>query len=161
MIWKRLFPSGGSVEISLASQPHAPGCAAIHAGSFARGWSAFEFESLFSDAGVIAHVAAKARSSSVSGFSLCRVAADEAEILSIAVAPAARRAGLGARLLLAQIEALRRMPVRRLFLEVDESNAAARALYARHGFAEAGRRKGYYPGPGPAHADALILRCAL
>ena len=159
MIWRKLFPPPRAAEIVLAAPSHAPGCAAIHAVSFARGWSVLEFESLFSDQAVIAHAAL--RSGSIEGFSLCRIAADEAELLSIAVAASTRRNGIARRLMQAQLDALRREPLRALFLEVDEGNGAARALYGRFGFQEAGRRKGYYAGKGSAPADALILRLPL
>ncbi len=88
------------------------------------------------------------------GFVLARVAADEAEILTLAVAPAARRQGIGGALL---AEAMAGAVVRgagAMFLEVSDRNAAARALYAAAGFLSVGRRKRYY-GDG---ADALVLR---
>ncbi|MBP7002097.1 GNAT family N-acetyltransferase [Amaricoccus sp.] len=78
------------------------------------------------------------------GFALGRAAAGEAELLTIAVAPEARGRGEGAGLLAGfEAEAARRGAAE-AFLEVAEDNAAARALYARAGFAEAGRRPGYY-----------------
>lgn len=88
------------------------------------------------------------------GFVLARVAADEAEILTLAVAPDARRQGIGAALL---AEAMAGAVVRgagAMFLEVSDRNAAARALYAAAGFLSVGRRKRYY-GDG---ADALVIR---
>ncbi len=91
------------------------------------------------------------------GFLLCRVAADEAEILTLAVAPATRRQGLGSALL---AEAMAGAVVRgatAMFLEVSDRNAAARALYAAAGFEEVGRRKRYYADG----ADALVLRRGL
>lgn len=91
------------------------------------------------------------------GFVLCRVAADEAEILTLAVMPDARRQGIGGALL---AEAMAGAVVRgagAMFLEVSDRNAAARALYAGAGFEEVGRRKRYY-GDG---ADALVLRRGL
>ncbi|MFN7132859.1 MAG: GNAT family N-acetyltransferase [Myxococcales bacterium] len=72
-------------------------------------------------------------------------AAGEAELLRVAVAPSARRSGI-ARALLQRSEAeLRGTGVRVLFLEVRESNAAARRLYEATGWSECGRRRGYYP----------------
>ena len=91
------------------------------------------------------------------GFILMRAVADEAEILTLAVRPAARRGGQGGRLVgEGVLEAAARGAVR-VFLEVAADNAAARALYARAGFVEAGRRPGYYAGPGGARRDALLL----
>jgi ribosomal-protein-alanine N-acetyltransferase len=86
-------------------------------------------------------------------FALARSAADEAELLTLAVRPAARRAGR-ARRLLAEIE--RRAAeagAAALFLEVSERNAPARALYAAAEYRPVARRRAYY-----GDADALILR---
>ena len=88
------------------------------------------------------------------GFVLARIAADEAEILTIAVAPARRRAGSGYALLLAAITTATRYGAKSMFLEVSLTNEAARALYGRMGFAQVGRRRRYYPDG----ADALVMR---
>ena len=88
------------------------------------------------------------------GFVLARVAADEAEILTLAVAPAARRQGHGGALLAGAMAAAAARGASAMFLEVAEHNAAARGLYAAAGFAEAGRRRRYYPDG----SDALVLR---
>ncbi|MBU8536900.1 GNAT family N-acetyltransferase [Falsiroseomonas tokyonensis] len=88
------------------------------------------------------------------GFVLARVAADEAEILTLAVHPAQRRAGLGSALLAEAMAGAVLRGAAAMFLEVSERNAAGRALYAAAGFAEVGRRRRYYPDG----ADALVLR---
>ncbi|MGX9966386.1 GNAT family N-acetyltransferase [Roseomonas sp. F4] len=88
------------------------------------------------------------------GFVLARVAADEAEILTLAVVPAARRAGLGAALLAEAMAGAVLRGARAMFLEVSAGNVAARSLYAAAGFAEVGRRQRYYPDG----SDALVLR---
>lgn len=88
------------------------------------------------------------------GFVLARVAADEAEILTLAVVPAARRQGHGAALLAEAMAGAAARGAQAMFLEVSERNAPARALYAAAGFAEVGRRRRYYPNG----ADALVLR---
>ena len=82
-------------------------------------------------------------------------AADEGEILNLAVAPAGRRRGLGRALVEAMLEALRTRGIRQVYLEVRESNSSARALYASRGFKEVGRRKAYYRRP---VEDAIVLR---
>jgi ribosomal-protein-alanine N-acetyltransferase len=88
------------------------------------------------------------------GFVLARTASDEAEILMLAVVPSARRSGLGRRLVEQAAAEARDRGAKALFLEVAETNAAARALYRGTGFAEVGRRRHYYPDG----ADALVLR---
>lgn len=91
------------------------------------------------------------------GFVLARVAADESEILTLAVVPPARRRGLGAALMQAAFAAARARGATAMFLEVAETNPAARGLYEGLGFAAAGRRRRYYEDG----ADALVLRRAL
>jgi len=92
------------------------------------------------------------------GWSCLLLAADEAELLKIAVAPAHRRQGIGRALLADAVTGAIRSGARRLFLEVRERNQAARALYAEAGFNQARRRKGYYHDPPD---DALVLTLAL
>ncbi len=91
------------------------------------------------------------------GLILARVAADEAEILTLAVAPPAQNHGLGRCLLQAALDHAQTHGASSMFLEVSPANAPALALYARAGFAPVGRRPRYYPGGG----DALVLRRAL
>lgn len=92
------------------------------------------------------------------GYLLARHAADEGEILNLGVAPAARRRGIGRALVREGLNALAALGATRVFLEVRESNAAARALYAEFGFGEVGRRRGYYRRP---TEDAIVLRAAI
>lgn len=88
------------------------------------------------------------------GFILARVAADEAEVLTLAVAPDARRQGVGGALLADAMAGAVARGAGAMFLEVSDRNAAARALYAGAGFEEMGRRKRYY-GDG---ADAVVMK---
>ena len=91
------------------------------------------------------------------GFLLARIAADEAELLTVAVAPAARRQGVARALVGWACAQARALGAAAMFLEVAEANHPARALYAALGFAPAGRRPHYY-GEG---RDALLLRLDL
>lgn len=93
----------------------------------------------------------------VVGFVIGQLAADEAEIISIGVAPDWQRSGLGRMLVEGLIRAVRRGEAKRLFLEVAEDNEAAIALYKRLGFIESGRRKRYYERPGGPAVDAVVL----
>jgi ribosomal-protein-alanine N-acetyltransferase len=88
------------------------------------------------------------------GLILARVAADEAEILTLAVVPTVRRTGLGFALLDAATELVTSLSARAIFLEVSVTNIAARALYTKAGFIQAGRRRQYYSDA----SDALVLR---
>jgi len=129
--------------------------AATHAAAFTddRPWSAAEFAGLLSLPGVI--LTGDARS-----FVLGRVTLDEAEILTLATRPEARRQGL-ARARLKQFEqAAAAAGATSLFLEVAADNIAALALYQGAGFAPVGRRRGYYARPDGA-ADALVLNKAI
>lgn len=131
----------------MTETPQAVELAALHAAGFATPWSTAELAELLDQPGVFAVAEPH-------GFILIRVVADEAEILTLAVRPEARRAGVGGRLVGQGVVRAARAGARRLFLEVAETNAAARALYARAGFAPIGRRKGYYD---QGRTDALVL----
>jgi len=95
------------------------------------------------------------------GFCLLRVAADEAELLTLAVAASHRRRGGGRALLQAAIDRARSAGAKSLFLEVEAGNAAARALYAQLGFQVVGRRASYYQRSGRPPAEALVMRLGL
>jgi ribosomal-protein-alanine N-acetyltransferase len=97
---------------------------------------------------------AAARENVLLGFILVRSLTDEMEIMNLAVELDTRRKGIAARLLAHAIEEAKRADVKHIYLEVRETNAAARALYASKGFIEQGRRKKYYSQP---VADALLL----
>ena len=92
------------------------------------------------------------------GFLVARLVAPEWELENIVVAPSARRKGLGMRLLGALLAAARETSSSAIFLEVRESNAAARTLYEKASFEPAGRRKAYYANP---VEDAVLYRLPL
>jgi ribosomal-protein-alanine N-acetyltransferase len=132
---------------------HAAALAAIHAAAFppAERWDAALIARLLAIPGHFAFIDPDG------GMVLARVAADEAEILTFGVVPAARRRGLGRALLdSASVEAARR-GAGEMFLEVAADNAAALALYAAAGFVAVGRRYRYYTDG----SDALLLCRAL
>lgn len=135
--------------IRIAEPADAASLAALHAPSFHSPWDAATFADLLAQAGVFALAADQ-------GFILCRVVLDEAEILTLSVLPESRGRGLAARLTAAAADMARAAGAERMFLEVAEDNLAARALYARAGFIQTGRRKAYYRTP-QGQADALIL----
>ncbi len=94
------------------------------------------------------------------GFTLARLAADEAELLLLAVDPPARGRGIGSALIERTAAVAAARGARRLLLEVREGNTAL-GLYRRAGFGEIGRRRAYYRGAGGAPHDALTLARAI
>jgi ribosomal-protein-alanine N-acetyltransferase len=94
------------------------------------------------------------RQGNVIGFLMGRSAADEFEILNLAIAKQHRRSGVATQLLLAMIVWLQKAGTRRAYLEVRASNEAAIALYVGHGFSQNGRRVRYYQNPAE---DALVF----
>jgi ribosomal-protein-alanine N-acetyltransferase len=151
----RLF-ARGQPALSEAGPRDAPAIAQLHAASFRRGWSDGEIERLLLERSVVAHRAMSGRT--LEGFIISRLAGDEAEILSIAVASARRGRGLARALLHLHLRRLAGLGVRAVFLEVDEANTPARRLYERAGFREVGRRAGYYTQGENTAASALVLR---
>lgn len=131
-----------------------PSLAAIHARAFARGWGADEFERLLAERAVRCHVACTGGRRPPVGFILSHVVPPEAEVLTVAVVTDRRRRGIGRLLLSHHLARLASEGVSISFLEVEEGNVAALALYRTLGYREVGRRRGYYGGS----ADALMLR---
>ena len=146
----------GDPALSEATARDAAALATLHAASFRHGWSDGEFERLLIERNVVAHRAMAGRT--LVGFILSRMAAGEAEILSVAVVSARRGRGLAGALLNLHMRRLAGLGVRAMFLEVDEGNAPARRLYDRAGFREVGRRPGYYPRDSGNTVNALVLR---
>lgn len=133
--------------------------AALHARCFLcpPPWTAQAFAALLAGPGVFLLTHPAADPPEAVGFLLGRAVAGEAEVLTLAVDPAVRRAGAGRALVAAFLAKARRRDAADAFLEVASDNVAARGLYAATGWHAAGRRPAYY-GPG---IDALVLRHAL
>ena len=126
--------------------------ARLHAACFTtpRPWTATEFAGLVDDP-------ACDLIEKPEGFALIRSIAGETELLTIAVDPGQRRKGIGAQLLAQALIRARARGSDTCLLEVAEGNAAAIALYRSAGFAETGRRPGYYRLPDGQRADAAIM----
>jgi len=154
----RLFGRTPPAAISEARSRDALALARLHAASFPSGWSEAEMERLLSDPAVIAHLArANGGRGQPAGFLMSRCAADEAEILSVAVDPKARGRGVAGALLAHHLSRAAARGIARIFLEVGEDNAPALRLYEKAGFRPVGKRAGYYPRPEGA-VSALVLR---
>ncbi|MEO0388204.1 MAG: GNAT family N-acetyltransferase [Pseudomonadota bacterium] len=128
--------------------------AALHARSFTlapKPWSAQAFADLL--ATPTCHLLVEDP-----GFAVLRCAGGMGEVLTLAVPPEHRRQGLATRLLSALEATAKAKGATEILLEVNEENAAGRALYARAGYAKAGWRKDYYDGPSGARHRALVLR---
>ena len=95
------------------------------------------------------------------GFLMGRVVAGEAELLTIAVEPAARRQGIGAALVAAFLAEVRARRAEVAFLEVAADNLGALGLYAAAGFVESGRRQGYYHALDGSSVDAVVMSCRI
>lgn len=137
--------------------------ASLHAESFAplgeRAWTRQDIGGLLASPGVAGMLLRL--DGRDAGFALCRVAADEAELLTLAVRPVDQRRGLGRRLLTAVIEHVRAEGAKALFLEVGHDNPAARNLYEAYGFFPVGRRPAYYNRADGRTADGMVMRLTL
>lgn len=159
--WLDWMRPPGFVRIAALDASHAARLAALHERAFARPWSTVEFETLLAERNVFADGLFIRHDREPDGFVLSRVAADEAEVLSVALTPVVRGRGHARALLAHHFEQLSRAGVRTVHLEVEESNAPALALYRRLGFREVGRRPAYFAKRDGSRACALILSLAL
>ena len=123
---------------------------------YGEGWSAAQLAGTLALAGSWARLALAA--GTPVGFSLCRQAAGEAELLLVGVDPAFRQCGIGAMLVAAAQRDAYAYGALALFLEVRDGNHAARLLYEKAGFRVVGRRRDYYLGLSSERFDALTMR---
>ena len=156
MAWFSALLGQATPVVEIAASRDAPQLAAIHGASFHRGWGEGEFETMMAERNTL--VQRLRTGSKVIGFAVSRMAADEAELLSIAVAARHRGRGLSHDLLLTHLGTLAGRGVRTVFLEVEENNQPARKLYARMGFTLIGRRERYYREAGGQELNALVMR---
>jgi ribosomal-protein-alanine N-acetyltransferase len=147
------------IQIAQATSLDAGLMAAIHAACFARSWDETSMAQFIAGPGTLSLIGSVVDSSgaSAAGLLIARRATDEAELLTLGVAPAYRCAGLGGALLEAAVARLRSAGARQLFLEVEDGNAAALSLYRAFGAKPVGRRKRYYE----SGSDAAIFSLAL
>lgn len=152
------------VFVDEAEPDEAETLAELHADGFARNWSADDIAVLMAGDNVFA-LAVRRESlfglRKMVGFVMVRIAADEAEILTIAVGRARRGNGFGRMLMEEALRRLYRERVTACFLEVNRDNARAVGLYRKLGFEEVGARKGYYDSIAGSDGSALVMRLQL
>ncbi len=145
--------TAGAIAIRAVGPEAAATLAAVEAASFDAPWTADALRGLFGDG--LTHGWVATRGDVAVGSAVVRLVAGEGEILRLAVADAYRRQGIATRLLQVVMSAIADACPRGVYLEVRDSNVAARRLYERGGFVECGRRRGYYRSP---REDAVLMR---
>ncbi len=151
-------PDGAVSGLSLRpmTPSDVPEVARIETTAFSTPWSEETFRSLLERSGVELWVAEW--EDQLAAYAILWTVLDEGELANIAVRSDLRGRGIGSGLLSRMLEVAEDSGVRSLYLEVRESNALAREMYARRGFHEIGVRKAYYEGP---REDARVLKKSL
>jgi ribosomal-protein-alanine N-acetyltransferase len=154
-------PHARPLRLRSATAADAQDCAELHAELLQPAWDRASLARLFAHPAARAFVAQFTAPAQTVGFILGQVAADEAEVLTLAVRAEAQRLGIATRLIEALAATARAGGARVLHLEVAADNTAALALYRRLQFEERGRRKGYYATANAAAVDAVTFARAL
>ncbi len=118
-------------------------------------WTVSSYRAELADTRLRHYVAAESRAGDLLGWAGIMVVGDTAEVLTVGVVPAARRAGIARGLLANLIAEARRRNATEVFLEVRDDNLAAIALYQSEAFERVGVRRGYYDG---GRVDAVTMR---
>ncbi len=145
-----------SIKIRDATRADIPAMLELeqHAATAAH-WTMADYERIFSETSVRRVALVLEQKEKVAGFVVARVVGEEWELENIAIAGPARRHGLGTRLMGELLDLVRQRGATAIFLEVRESNHAARSLYEKWAFVESGRRARYYATP---VEDAVLYR---
>jgi ribosomal-protein-alanine N-acetyltransferase len=140
------YMSGPDITIRPAQHNDLSDLSDIHSAGFQHGWSDGDLGKMLDSESYDTFVAhpIKSKGSKPFGFVFVRSVQDEAEIITIATSPKARRKGIGRQLMRAVVRKLEYDRKKKLFLEVDEENTAAVKLYQSLGFIKVGERQGYY-----------------
>lgn len=147
------------MRLEPATAAAAETLAQVHALGFDPAWSARDIAALFDGPGVFGFLVFDGERPA--GMILCRVVVEDAEVLTLAVDPAAGGRGVGRALVEASIMAAKAAGATAVFLEVAVDNAPALALYARAGFHRAGLRRAYYDRGASGQVDAVAMRLDL
>jgi ribosomal-protein-alanine N-acetyltransferase len=152
----RLWLAPQGLHVEPAQVRDAELLAALHAKGFHSGWPSQDFASYIAGRDTPVYVACDARRN-IAGFAMLRLAADEAELITIAVDPRWRKKGIGRALMNALLADLQTTAARRLYLEVAGDNPAALRLYGGLGFSKIGERDGYYARADGRPATAIVM----
>ncbi len=139
---------GGRGDAALLSE--------IHRESFPNYWNPEAFTDFFAVAGTLVLIAEEG--GKAAGMMVCRLQFEEAEIITLGVRPAFRHCGIARGLLVEAMKRAHAFGCTHMFLDVEEGNAAAVALYESHGFNHLRRRKQYYRQKDGSFTDALVMR---
>ncbi len=156
LFWRRQELLFRSLSIDWARD-----CSLIHSSFFARPWGPDEISELLRDSAVFADGAFDSRAKMLLGFVISRAAPPDSEVLTIAVGRSHQGKGIANALLKHHLSRLRNSGVSAVFLEVEQGNFPAAALYRRMGFIEVGQRPGYYRKTSGASVAALVMRLDL
>lgn len=154
-------PAANRVSLLWAGVDRAHDIARLHAQVFDPAWTEASLRTMLDHPAATSFVATIGGPTEVVGFIIGQLAADEAEILTVGVAPSSQRAGIGRKLVEGLMRAANRAEARRIFLDVAADNEAAIALYDVLGFEQIGRRKGYYARASGPPVDAITMARAL
>jgi len=148
-------PDEAGTSLLTMTTAHLPAVMAIEVAAYAFPWSRGNFIDSLA-AGYPARVLMDARGEML-GYFVAMGGVDEMHLLNITVADAAQSRGHARRMIATLIALCREQLANELWLEVRESNARARRIYARLGFEQKGVRKGYYPAPFGRREDAVVM----
>ena len=149
----------GAPPVQNIMEPDLPDVAALHAVCFEDVWRTDLLRRILESPRAFGLCVRE--NGDMTAFLLFRGASDEGEVLSLGVTPSRRRNGLARALMDVAMARARDMSISAIFLEVAEDNDAARGLYGRMGFRQAGRRTGYYRRRSGPSVDALTLKIDL
>lgn len=152
----KLWMAPAGLHIEPAQPGDAETCARLHAQGFYRGWPREDFAAYIAGRDTPLYVACDAKRK-IAGFAMIRLAADEAELITIAVDQKSRKKGIGLALMQAVFDDLRMTAARKLFLEVAADNPAALRLYRKLGFETIAERQGYYERADGQPATAIVM----
>ena len=150
-----------NLSLLWASPDRVDEIVALHSRLFDPPWDRQSIAALLEHPAAAAFIAQVRDPRVTAGFVIGQIASDEAEILSVGVAPEWQRRGIARQMIEGLVRSVRRADVKRLFLEVSADNTPATKLYTGLGFEAVGRRKAYYRRPTGQPVDAIVLALPL